>query len=63
MALEPNAQITVTLSAQNWNSVLTQIAETQRHLATLMQSIASQCEAYDQVPAVTRLHPVGGEQP
>lgn len=62
MALQPDAAINVTLTAAQWNSVLTQMAEGQRAVAVLMQFIAQQCESHDQTQ-VTRLHPVGGEQP
>lgn len=64
--LEPNTQIAITLNAQQWNTVLTQLAEgPYRVVVSLMQSIAQQCEAHNQAPAVTRLRQVdgGGEQP
>lgn len=62
--LDPNSQVSVTLNAQQWNTVLTQLAEgPYRLVASLMQTIAQQCEAHAQTP-VTRLRQVdGGEQP
>lgn len=62
--LEPNTQVTVTLNAQQWNTVLTQLAEgPYRVVASLMQAIAQQCEAHAP-PAITRLRQVdGGDQP
>ena len=45
--LEPNAQISVTLNATQWNAVLMQLAEgPYRVVASLMQTIAAQCEAH-----------------
>ena len=49
--LEPNTQIHIILNAQQWNTVLLQLAEgPYRVVAPLMEAIQRQCQEHD--PAV-----------
>lgn len=49
--IEPETQIPVTLSAQQWNLVLAQLADgPYRLVAPILNAIQQQCMAYESTP-------------